>query len=135
MNCREVRYNIIKNIAKKVFGWRCTRIKPDKDTRSEALTHAKADWDIAWIDNDFSVDKMRGLKPYQKINHFPGMTIISMKNNLAKYLKLMQKEMSSDFQFFPKTWVFPYESYELMNYLQSDKKKPSTFIVKPMNSS
>ena len=43
--------------------------------------------------------------------------------------------MPSDFQFFPKTWIFPYESYELMNYLQSDKKKPSTFIVKPMNSS
>ena len=115
--------------------WRFTRSKPDKETGSDALTHAKADWYIGWIDNDFSVDKMRGLKPYQKINHFPGMTIISMKNNLAKYLKLKQKDMSSEFQFFPKTWIFPYESYELMNYLQSDKKKPSTFIVKPMNSS
>jgi hypothetical protein len=84
-----VRYDIIKTIAKKVFGWRCTRNKPDKETGSDALTHAKADWDIAWIDYDFSIDKLKGLKLYQRINHFPGMTIISMKNNLAKYLKLM----------------------------------------------
>ena len=93
MQSREIRYDIIKTIAKKVFGWRCTRFKPDKDTGSEALTHAKADWDIVWIDADFHIDRLKGLKPYQKINHFPGMTIISLKNNLAKYLKLMQKHM------------------------------------------
>ena len=132
LNTREVRYNIIKNIAKKVFGWRCTRWKPDKATGSHALTHAKADWDIAWIDSDFSVDKMRGLKPYQRINHFPGMTVLTLKNNLAKYLKLMAKEMAHEFNFFPKTWIFPYESYELMNYTQT--KKNATYIVKPINS-
>ena len=90
-NTKEVRYDIIKNIAKKQFGWKLTRIKCDKESGSELLTHAKADWDIIWLDSDFTVDKLKGLKPYQKINHFPGMTIISMKNNLAKYLKLMQK--------------------------------------------
>jgi len=62
------------------------------------------------------------------------MTIISLKNNLAKYLKLMQKEMASEFTFFPKTWIFPSESYDLMNFMQ-EKKKPMTLIVKPTNSS
>jgi len=63
------------------------------------------------------------------------MTIISLKNNLAKYLKLMQKtpELASEFTFFPKSWIFPYESYELTNFMQ-EKKKPMTFIVKPTNS-
>jgi len=56
------------------------------------------------------------------------MTIISLKNNLAKYLKLMQKHMPTEFKFFPRTWIFPAESYELMNYLQ-EKKKPVTMIV------
>ena len=133
MNARETRYDLIKNIAKKTFGWRCTRFKPDKETGSHALTHAKADWDVAWIDADFNVDKLRGLKPYQKVNHFPGMTIISLKNNLAKYLKLLQKQMPSEFNFFPKTWIFPYESYDLVNFLEG--KKNMTFIVKPINSS
>ena len=64
------------------------------------------------------------------------MTIITMKSNLAKYLKLMQKEIPNEFNFFPKTWNFPSESYDLMNYLQEKKsKKPVTLIVKPINSS
>ena len=41
--------------------------------------------------------------------------------------------MPTEFKFFPRTWIFPAESYELMNYLQ-EKKKPVTMIVKPMNS-
>lgn len=86
-----------------------------------------------WIDSDFHIDRLKGLKPYQKINHFPGMTIISLKNNLAKYLKAMQKRQEKEFNFFPKSWIFPYESYELMNYLQEHKKQ-HTFIVKPTNS-
>lgn len=61
------------------------------------------------------------------------MTIISLKNNLAKYLKLMQKQMPSEFGWFPKTWIFPSDSYELMTYM-NEKKKPMTFIVKPTNS-
>lgn len=121
-NVKEVHYDIIKNIAKKTFGWRCSRFKPDKETGSVALTHKEADWDIIWIDSDFTIDRLKGMKPYQKINHFPGMTIISLKNNLAKYLKLMQKVMPTDFTFFPKTWIFPSESYDLMNHIQEKKK-------------
>lgn len=134
MYSKEIRYEIIKTIAKKEFGWKCTRVYPDKESGSEALTHAKADWDVIWVDSDFTIDRLKGLKPYQRINHFPGMTIISMKNNLGKYLKLMQKLMPSDFNFFPRTWSFPSESYDLMNFVQQ-KKKPITLIVKPINSS
>jgi tubulin polyglutamylase TTLL6/13 len=133
LNAREIRYDIIKHIAKKTFGWRITRFKPDKETGSTALTHAKADFDVLWLDSDFHIDRLKGLKPYQKINHFPGMTIISLKNNLAKYLKLMQKQMPQEFGFFPKSWIFPYESYELQNFV-NEKKKPIQFIVKPINS-
>ena len=57
-------YNLIKNIAKKNFGWRCTRFKPDKETGSDVLVHQKADWDIIWIDSDFHIDRLRGLKVY-----------------------------------------------------------------------
>ena len=114
---KEVRYEIVKQIAKKQFGWKCTRFKPDKESGSEALTHARADWDIMWMDSDFTIDRLKGLKPYQKINHFPGMTVISLKNNLAKYLKLMAKQLPEDFIFFPKTWSFPAESYDLMNFV------------------
>ena len=55
---------MIKNIAKKTFGWRLTRFKPDKETGSDKLTHAKADWDVIWLDSDFHIDRLKGLKPY-----------------------------------------------------------------------
>jgi len=51
------------------------------------------------------------------------MAVLALKNNLAKYLKLMQKQIgTSEFGFFPKTWIFPYESYELMNYIREKKR-------------
>lgn len=46
----------------------------------------------------------------------------------------MHKHLPNEFQFFPKTWSFPAESYDLMNFMQ-EKKKPVTLIVKPVNSS
>jgi len=64
LKSNEIRYDLIKNIAKKVFGWRCTRCKPDKESGSEALTHAKADWDVLWLDSDFHIDRLKGLKPH-----------------------------------------------------------------------
>ena len=91
LNTKEVHYDLIKNIATKVFGWKCTKFKPDRETGSYALTHNKAQWDILWIDSDFHIGRMKGIKPYQKVNHFPGMTVLSLKHNLAKYLKLMLK--------------------------------------------
>ena len=30
--------------------------------------------------------------------------------------------MPQEFQFFPKTWIYPAESYDIMNFVQ-DKKK------------
>ena len=75
---KEVRYDIIKRIAKKEYGWKLTRLKNPND-----------DWDILWTDDVFSAEKLNGMKPYQIINHFPGMYLVALKHNLAKFLKLM----------------------------------------------
>ena len=37
---------------------------PSKDTE---------DWDIFWTDNSVQPERIAKMKPYQKINHFPGM--------------------------------------------------------------
>lgn len=50
---KEVRYDIIKKIAKKEFGWKLTRLKNPKD-----------DWDLLWTDDVFSAEKLNGMKPY-----------------------------------------------------------------------
>ena len=77
---KEVRYPVIKRIAKTTFGWKLSRCKNPDD-----------DWDVLWTDEVFSAEKLQGMKAYQMINHFPGMYLIALKHNLGKYLKLMQK--------------------------------------------
>ncbi len=45
------------------------------------------------------------------------MYLVALKHNLAKYLKIMAKAFPEDYKFFPKTWVTPYEFFDLNNYI------------------
>lgn len=47
-------------------------------------------WDLKWTDTPVSVEMLSKLQSHQKINHFPGMSTLSRKNNLAKNLVKMQ---------------------------------------------
>ena len=38
--------------------------------------------------------------------------------------------MPAEFTYFPKTWIFPSDSYNLMNFIK-EKKSGMTMIVKP----
>lgn len=44
------------------------------------------DWDLYWTDNAVTSEQLAKMKPYQKINHFPGMYTLSRKNYLARNL-------------------------------------------------
>ena len=48
------------------------------------------EWDLLWTDGSVQVDKLYRMKPYQRINHFPGMYALARKNHLASNLKKMQ---------------------------------------------
>lgn len=49
------------------------------------------------------------LVPFQKINHFPGMTEICRKDLLARNLNRMQKLYPAEYNIFPRTWCLPAE--------------------------
>ena len=71
------------------------------------------------------------MKFYQKINHFPGMYVLSRKNQLGRNLMKMKKKFPEKFKFFPHTWLLPSES----NEFKSQFHKNITYIVKPEASS
>lgn len=66
-------------------------------------------WNVCWTDSLVGVDFCRDMRRFQKINHFPGMFEICRKDLLARNLNRMMKMFPTEYQIFPKTWVFPAE--------------------------
>jgi tubulin polyglutamylase TTLL6/13 len=72
------------------------------------------------------------MRPFQKINHFPGMQSIARKNLLAINLKRLQAQFPGRFDFVPDTWLLPSEYAEFRAYYESvGRGKARTYIVKP----
>lgn len=46
---------------------------------------------------------------------YPGIQQLTKKNFLARNLMRMQKQFPFEYDFFPKTWVLPYEGMDLRN--------------------
>lgn len=67
------------------------------------------------------------------MNHFPGMYLLTRKNYLAKSLKMIRNKFEEFYNFFPLTWLLPYELNPLrthMNELTKNNKR-KWFIIKP----
>lgn len=91
------------------------------------------DWDLYWTDNAVTAEQLGKMKPFQKINHFPGMYTLSRKNYLARNLIKMEKKFPNDYNFFPKTWVLPSELNDLRKFMEAQPH--SVVIAKPEASS
>lgn len=61
----------------------------------------KHDWDLYWCDNGVTVDRLYKMKPYQRINHFPGMFALARKDHLARNLNKMFKRFPEEYKFYP----------------------------------
>lgn len=90
------------------------------------------DWDIFWTDGGVLPERIAKMKPYQKVNHFPGMFQLSRKNHLARNLVKMYKEFGPLYKFFPRTFLLPSELGEFKNTFEG-KRGPNrpVYIVKP----
>ncbi|XP_022315097.2 tubulin polyglutamylase TTLL7-like [Crassostrea virginica] len=90
---------------------------------------------LIWSDSFVSADRITELKPFQRINHFPGMVEVTRKDCLARNMMKIQRHHADEFNFVPKTWILPADFSLLQNYGKDlkAKKKYKTFIVKPAN--
>ncbi|KAK0059215.1 tubulin polyglutamylase TTLL7 [Biomphalaria pfeifferi] len=121
INLSGTRYEVVRQVVEK-FGFTIT--KEDDPTSY-----------LIWNDTFVSPDRISELKPYQHINHFPGMVEVTRKDSLARNMMKMSKVMPDDFNFVPKTWILPTDYTVLQNYAKDMKlkRKSKTFIVKPSN--
>lgn len=59
-----------------------------------------------------------------------GMSEAAHKVELTRQINRLQLLFPREFTFYPKTWILPEEYSDLLAYA-SQKRKPSTFIIKP----
>lgn len=80
-------------------------------SKAMGLTHVPEHrlWNIQWCDTTPHFDLLKGMKRFQQINHFPGMSEICRKDMLALNLNRMFKMFPGDYRIFPKTWLLPSE--------------------------
>ncbi|XP_073819526.1 tubulin tyrosine ligase-like 6B [Musca autumnalis] len=109
------RYLMIGNMAKSL-GYKLT-----KDNKL---------WNILWSDSLPGVEMYKNMKRFQQINHFPGMMEICRKDLLSRNLNRMLKLYPKDYKIFPKTWIFPADYGEALNYA-NNSSRVKTFILKP----
>lgn len=93
-------------------------------------------WDLSWHDLSITADFLAKMLPYQKTNMYPGISIITRKNFLARNLMRMYKAFPDEYNFFPKTWVLPNDMLDLRqdwihNNSNAKSTRKVTYIVKP----
>jgi Tubulin-tyrosine ligase family. len=123
------KWMVIPDVIKKYLGWRVC--ESSKETGNS--------WDIQWMDHSASLDEIRNLQPYQKINRFPETKHLGRKNLLMKYLKKLKVYLQDDYTFFPETWILPLEYDELKTHyhdkLAVEPNRKPIYIIKPENGS
>ena len=115
-NVYNTNYEVVLDALHSQFGFKLTR-------------EPEGDWDLYWADTGVTNYILYRMKKYQKINHYPSMACLARKNNLAKNLMRMKNKLPDDYNFFPPTWILPYEWKEFK--AQFTSKKCKTFIAKP----
>ncbi|GBN05872.1 Tubulin polyglutamylase TTLL6 [Araneus ventricosus] len=86
-------------------------------------------WALAWIDGLVTKDHFSKMKPFQRINHFPGMSEICKKDLLCHNMKKMKEVLPQHYNFYPLTFCLPEEKAALCKYCE--RKKSEIFIIKP----
>lgn len=90
-------------------------------------------WNIYWSDSANDIKICHQMRRFQRINHFPSMHELSRKDLLSRNLLRMQRHFPTEYDFFPKTWLFPSDIPGAMQHAKEHKN--TVFILKPGSGS
>ncbi|CAK4666438.1 hypothetical protein LEN26_015124 [Aphanomyces euteiches] len=125
INMTLAKYEVIKKIARD-RGWK--QITDDSDKS------ALASCNLHWIDVPDFLNTFKTMLPFQKVNHFPGMSNLARKSKLARNFQRMSKLFPQEYDFCPKTWILPFDYTDFAQQFNSDGTSSRTFILKPDHS-
>ncbi|GMH35159.1 hypothetical protein BSKO_03027 [Bryopsis sp. KO-2023] len=100
-----------------------------------ALDDEDEHWDLFWSDLSVSSERVNRMKPFQRMNHFPGMLEICRKGGLSKHIRRMSAYFPDEFSYHPRAFFIPNQIEEFLVALRRNKSKgkgkADTYIVKP----
>lgn len=114
----QTKYPVVKYVGQKLLNYKLT-------------DNAEDPWDVMWTDSAVTPDLFDKMKPYQKVNHFPGMYSLARKNHLGRHLMKMRQKFPEYYRFFPKTFLLPADYSLFKAHFLEKKLCKKTFIVKP----
>ncbi|CAM9872544.1 unnamed protein product [Choristocarpus tenellus] len=116
----ECKYDVVREAAR-TMGWKLV----DVESETQRKCH------IYWVDVANIIERLNQLRPWQRINHFPGMSNVARKGRMAQNLDRMRRTFPQDYAFYPRTWVLPAEWGSFKAEFDSLGKSNRTFIIKP----
>ena len=96
MNVLNCAYDLVRDVGQDKFNYRLS--EDDEEN-----------WDLYWHDFCVTPNFLVKMKHHQKANHFAGMFNLAKKSALCKNLVKMKKALPLEYDFFPQTWILPYE--------------------------
>lgn len=75
VNLSNCKYFVIKFVLKSIFNFKVSFKQQSVEEMESGFDYSAAneDWDIFWSDQGVLPERIAKMKPYQKVNHFPGM--------------------------------------------------------------
>lgn len=125
INLTLCKYEVVRKIARD-RGWILVTDESDRAGIAACNVH--------WIDVPDFLPTFKILLPYQKVNHFPGMSNLARKSKLARNFERMKKLFPDEYDFCPRTWILPFDLHDFQTHFNGDGVSAKTFIVKPDHS-
>ena len=108
----------------------------DDDDEEEECS--EFDFNVVWS-GGIKDDVLSSLRSYQKINHFPNSFNLGRKDAMYRNLLELEEEFPDDYNFTPKTYVFPQDADEFESARNDPNYDPDKelrlWIFKPSASS
>ena len=95
-----------------VFNDFCWKVQDDKYFK-------QGNWDLLWSDGQNVQKLLLQLTPFQKINHFPGMNMLTNQLSLFNQLKNLKLLLNRDYSFFPETWFYPQQMKKIEAFMNT----------------
>ncbi|KAM9316759.1 putative tubulin polyglutamylase TTLL2 [Gastrophryne carolinensis] len=100
--------------------------------------HNEAEWNLNWKTSAFRISDHDNIKPWQRLNHYPGTAQMIKKDCLARHLKRMKGIYgSSYYEFSPMAFILPNDYTKFLAIYSKEKhdKKSCYWICKPTDMS